>query len=83
MPTVLKKDGFRFYFYSEEGNEPMHIHVAYGDGRAKFWLKLDVILASSIGFKAKDIGRAKKIIEGSRKLIEEKWNEYDLRRKNP
>lgn len=83
MPTVLTKNGFRFYFYSEEGNEPMHIHVAYGSARAKYWLKPDVILASSIGFKAKDIKKAKDLIKENRKLIEEKWNEYDIRRKNP
>jgi hypothetical protein len=83
MPTVFKKDGFRFYFYSEEGNEPMHVHVAYGDGRAKYWLKPDVILASSIGFKAKDIKKAKQLIQSNLKLVEEKWNEFDVRRKNP
>ncbi len=27
MPTVLKIDGFRFHFYSDEGNEPSHIHI--------------------------------------------------------
>lgn len=83
MPTVLIKDGFRFYFYSEEGNEPIHIHVAYGSGRAKFWLKPDVILASSIGFAAKDIKKAKLLIQAHVTLIEEKWNEFDIRRKNP
>ena len=83
MPTVLKKDGFRFYFYSEEGTEPMHIHVAFGDGRAKYWLRPDVVLASSIGFKARDIKKAKNTIRDNLNLIEEKWNEYDARRKSP
>lgn len=83
MPTVFRKNGFRFYFYSEEGNEPIHIHVASGDERAKFWIKPDVVLASSVGFKAKGIRRAKMIIEENIKLIEESWNEYDIRRKNP
>lgn len=83
MPTVLIMDGFRFYFYSEEGNEPIHIHVAYGNGRGKFRIKPDVILANSIGFSAKEIKRAKKLIQENHKLIEDKWNEYDRRRKNP
>jgi len=30
MPTVLRIEGFRFHFYSDEGNEPPHIHVEYG-----------------------------------------------------
>ncbi len=83
MPTVFKEDGFRFFFYSEEGLEPMHIHVAYGDARAKFWIKPEVLLAGSTGLKAKDIKKAKLLIQAHTKLIEEKWNEFDRRRKNP
>ncbi len=35
MPTVLKIGSFRFHFYSDEGNEPPHIHVATPDGECK------------------------------------------------
>lgn len=38
MPTVLVKDGFRFFFYSREGNEPPHIHVIGKGGEMKIWL---------------------------------------------
>jgi hypothetical protein len=38
MPTVLRHQGYRFYFYSHEPNEPPHIHVDQGDKSAKFWL---------------------------------------------
>ena len=31
MPTVLRIDGFRFFFFSDE-HEPAHIHVEKGDG---------------------------------------------------
>lgn len=27
MPTILRIDGFRFYFYSHEPNEPPHVHI--------------------------------------------------------
>jgi len=39
MPTVFIKDGFRFFFYSADWHEPMHIHVEYGEAKAKFWLE--------------------------------------------
>ncbi|HMQ64033.1 MAG TPA: DUF4160 domain-containing protein [Flavilitoribacter sp.] len=39
MPTVLNISGFRFFFYSNEGNEPPHIHVEKGDGYGKYWLE--------------------------------------------
>ena len=31
MPTVLNIKGYRFFFFSLEGNEPPHIHIEYGD----------------------------------------------------
>lgn len=27
MPTVLRWKGYRFYFFSNEGSEPPHIHI--------------------------------------------------------
>lgn len=27
MPTILRLLGFRFFFYSNEGTEPAHVHV--------------------------------------------------------
>ncbi|MGD9554716.1 MAG: DUF4160 domain-containing protein [Arcobacteraceae bacterium] len=31
MPTVLRVEGFRFFFFSDE-HLPLHIHVEKGDG---------------------------------------------------
>jgi hypothetical protein len=44
MPTVLFKSGFRFFFYSNENDEPAHIHVRKGQGEGKVWLlpKLEI-----------------------------------------
>ncbi|WP_439481025.1 DUF4160 domain-containing protein [Cyclobacterium plantarum] len=39
MPTVLRIGPYRFFFFSNEGNEPPHIHVESGEGHAKFWLE--------------------------------------------
>lgn len=38
MPTLLVIDGFRFFFWANENQEPPHVHVEKGDGRAKWWL---------------------------------------------
>jgi len=54
MPTVLRKSGYRFHFYSHEGTEPPHIHVARGDAEAKFWLN-PVSLADNDGFSAHEV----------------------------
>jgi hypothetical protein len=42
MPTVLFMFGWRFYFYSNENNEPVHIHVEKAEMEAKFWLDEDL-----------------------------------------
>ena len=49
MPTVLVIEGFRFFFFSNEGFEPPHIHVEKGDGHAKWWLEESPELAYSEG----------------------------------
>jgi hypothetical protein len=30
--------GWRFFFYANERNEPIHVHCQKGDAEAKYWL---------------------------------------------
>ena len=43
-PTVLRKDGYRFFFFSREETR-MHVHVHTANGEAKFWLEPQIELA--------------------------------------
>ena len=38
QPNSPDMDAGRFFFYSNEGSEPPHVHVESGDGTAKLWL---------------------------------------------
>jgi hypothetical protein len=78
MPVVLRAQGFRFFFYSNEGEprEPVHVHVRRGAALAKFWLRPDVRLASSWDFDAPTLRRVTKLVEANRALIERAWNEH-------
>lgn len=67
MPTVLRIDGLRFFFYSKEGTEPSHIHVEQGDNVA-IWLE-PVEIHSSYGFSAKDINRIHKLVVDHQLLL--------------
>jgi len=40
-PTILYIRGWRLFFYSNEGNEPMHIHAKKGNAECKFWIYPD------------------------------------------
>jgi len=75
MPTVLRFLGFRFFFYSNEGLEPPHIHVEKEDNKAKFWLE-PVELASSNGFSAKEINQLRKITLEYQQQFKKSWHEY-------
>jgi hypothetical protein len=75
MPTVLRIDGHRFFFFSNEGDEPPHIHVESGDNHAKFWLR-PVALASSLGYTARELRQLRELVEAHRDLFEAKWHEY-------
>lgn len=78
MPVVLRRDGFRFFFYSNEGDplEPPHVHVRSSDAEAKFWLAAEVTLARNDGFDAKTLRRLARITEENRKLLEAAWHEH-------
>ena len=75
MPTVLRVDGFRFFFFSNEGREPMHIHVEQAERYAKFWLD-PLSLAANTGFRSRELTQLLGLIERHRPLFEEKWNEH-------
>ncbi|GBF42726.1 hypothetical protein LPTSP2_20160 [Leptospira ellinghausenii] len=78
MPKVLEKNGFKFFFFSNEGNprEPIHIHVRKGEKIAKFWLKPNAILVDNYGFSSKELNWIEEEIENNSNLIEGKWNDF-------
>jgi len=49
MPVVFLEKGYKFKFYSNENDEPAHVHVSKGDGSAKYWLEPDVEEVYSYG----------------------------------
>ena len=75
MPTLLIDGVLRFFYFSNEGNEPPHVHVEAGDAAAKFWLD-PVRLAANHGLKQKDLARAKLLVEQHRTDLLERWHAH-------
>jgi Domain of unknown function (DUF4160) len=75
MPVVLFVNGFRFFFFSNENEEPIHIHVEKGDAAAKFWLN-PLELEYNFGFSSRELRQIKELTEMNRLLFIQKWNEY-------
>ena len=78
MPVVFRYEGYRFHFFSNEGDprEPVHIHVRKGPNDAKFWLRPEVSTAYNRGFSARVISELIAVIEDRRAEIESAWHEF-------
>ncbi len=61
MPTLLDKNGFKFFFYANE-HEPKHIHVMKNDDFAKIELN--------------DLKFALQIVKEHKQEFERIWNEW-------
>lgn len=75
MPAVLRVGRYRFFFFSNEGQESPHIHVRAGNDQAKFWLD-PVDLASNYGFRAHELNEIEQIIEQHQDALREAWDGY-------
>ncbi len=75
VPKVFEKDGFLFFFYSNE-HRPIHVHVRRGGGEAVFEVESGVELRESQGFKVRDLARAEALALEHRDLIIRKWHEH-------
>lgn len=75
MPTLLRLNGFRFYFYSHEPNEPPHVHIDRGEATIKIWLD-SLEVAKSRGFRAHEISGIIAMTAEHRAMFVEKLHEY-------
>ena len=74
MPVVFSRDGYRFFFYSND-HQPIHVHVRYGSGEAVFNVEGEVVLRESYGLKLRELSKAQELVESHQKLIIAKWHE--------
>ncbi len=78
MPVVFRHKGYRFFFYSNEGDplEPLHIHVRKGESVAKFWIHPRTSIAKAYGMTSSELRKLVRVIEENKELIERYWNEH-------
>jgi hypothetical protein len=74
MPEVFREFGFVFFFYANEGQEPMHIHVRKAGGFAKFWMD-PIELDFAQGMKVSELKLAEQLIGEHFEQIKSKWHE--------
>ncbi len=79
MPTILLVMGWRFFFYANEGNEPIHVHCQKGEKDCKYWFDIynfDIEEAYSYNMNSKDKREVKKIIFEYFEFIEGEWDRF-------
>jgi len=81
MPTVLRINGWRLFFYSNEGHEPPHIHAEKGGAEVKFWLQTELYSYNveeddSYGLSPALRREIQEIIVDHYEYLVEQWHRY-------
>lgn len=74
MPAVLLWRGYRFYFFSNEGSEPPHIHVDRGGSSIKCWLET-IEVARNFVFSDREARMIEEKVREERQRFLEAWND--------
>lgn len=75
VPEIFRHHGYRFFFFSREAEEPIHVHVESAEKYAKFWLD-PILLAESHGFLSKQLKEIRELIEKHEQQIRSRWDEH-------
>ncbi len=75
MATILRTGPYRFFFYSNEQNQSISIHILRDSNLANFWLN-PVMLASANGFSPEELQKIDIFIKENRQAFREVWDVY-------
>jgi len=74
VPTILKINGYRFFFFSDE-HTPEHIHIEKADAYAR--IELDNLnVTDSYNLNSKELKKLLKLVEENKEKLQGAWNEY-------
>jgi hypothetical protein len=79
MPTILIVSGWRFFFYANERNEPMHVHCQKAEAEAKYWLdadRFDALEAHCYNMSPADKRMVRRIIFDHFDYLVDQWNDF-------
>ncbi len=83
MPTILLVRGWRFFFYANEAQEPIHIHCQKAEQECKYWLdRKNFALEEAYSFNLNNHDRreVKRIIFEYFEFIESEWKKFQAAR---
>jgi hypothetical protein len=74
MPTILRIEGFRFFFFSDE-HLPSHIHIEKGDAYARIELET-ITITDSYNLNSKELKKLRILVKENSEILTKAWNEY-------
>lgn len=74
-PTIFRKRGYRFFFFSRE-EVRMHVHVYCADGEAKYWLEPIIELARNYRLSAQQLREIRSIVEVHEHELKAAWEDF-------
>ena len=82
MPSLFTIGSYRVFFWSSDGDEPVHVHVAQGAPRAnatKVWLTRSggcIIANNDSGIPSRDLAKMLIVIAAQHGFICEAWKKF-------
>jgi hypothetical protein len=79
VPTILLIRGWRFFFYANERNEPVHVHCQKAEREGKYWLDVEgfeAIEAHAYNMSPADRRTVRRIIFEHFDYIVSEWNRF-------
>jgi hypothetical protein len=74
-PTVLQSGPYRFFFFSSDRGEPLHVHVARDRKTAKFWLQ-PVRLEYNLGFASNELNKISALVREHQAELVKAWHDH-------
>ena len=81
MPSIYNVFGYKIYFWSNENNEPIHVHVSKGNpshNSTKIWITQSggLITLNNSRIPKKDLYKIESFISGNILQIVQLWINY-------
>ena len=80
MPSIFRILGYNIYFWSNETNEPLHVHICKGEpheNNTKIWINHNgetiVSYHNVREINNKDLNKVLQAIKSNIQLIQDKW----------
>ena len=74
MPTVLRIDDYRFFFFSDE-HTPEHIHIEKGDSYARIEIE-SLKAADTYNLNSKELKKLVLLVTKNKEKLKGTWDEY-------